>query len=161
MAISRVPTRTSIRSGRYRGGGIRLHDERGGYYAGMTDANDSQSSAERTDPTKLGETVGQHDRPGDVYPPDEPLGVEDPSILGDGTVATDDVESRSVREEPELSEQSVPDADGDELGHDLLDPSDDADRLDDEEQLVAARGDDADSTAEVAAVHDVPEEKLR
>lgn len=127
----------------------------------MTDANDSQSSAEQTDPTKLGETVGQHDRPGDVYPPDEPLGVEDPSILEDGWVASDDVETRSGREEPQWSEQPAPGAEKDELGHDLLDPSDDPDRLDDEEQLVAARGDDADSAAEVAAVHEVPEDELR
>lgn len=127
----------------------------------MTDANDSQSSAEETDPTKLGETVGQHDRPGDVYPPDEPLGVEDPSILGDGWITTDDVETRSQREQPERSEQAGGASETEDLGHDLLDPSDDPDRLDDEEQLVATQGDDADSAAEVAAVHEVPEEKLR
>lgn len=127
----------------------------------MTDANDSQSSAEETDPTKLGETVGQHDRPGDVYPPDEPLGVEDPSILGDGWITTDDVETRSQREQPERSEQAGSSSETEDLGHDLLDPSDDPDRLDDEEQLVATQGDDADSAAEVAAVHEVPEEKLR
>ena len=39
----------------------------------MTDANQPQSHAERTGSTKLGDTVGQHDRSGDVYPPDEPL----------------------------------------------------------------------------------------
>ena len=127
----------------------------------MTDANDSQSSAEETDPTKLGETVGQHDRPGDVYPPDEPLGVEDPSILDDGWITTDDVETRSQREQPERSEQAEGASGEEDLGHDLLDPSDDPDRLDDEEQLVATQGDDADSAAEVAAVHEVPEEKLR
>lgn len=123
----------------------------------MTDANDSQADAEATDPTKLGETVGQHDRPGDIYPPDEPLGVEDPSILDDGRIASDDVESRSEREVPE--QPATPP--GDALGHDLLDPSADPDRLDDEEQLVAVEGDDADSAAEVTAVHDVPEEQLR
>jgi hypothetical protein len=127
----------------------------------MTDANDSQSSAEETDPTKLGETVGQHDRPGDVYPPEEPLGVEDPSILDDGWITTDDVETRSQREQPERSEQAEGASGEEDLGHDLLDPSDDPDRLDDEEQLVATQGDDADSAAEVAAVHEVPEEKLR
>jgi hypothetical protein len=127
----------------------------------MTDANDSQSSAEETDPTKLGETVGQHDRPGDVYPPEEPLGVEDPSILDDGWITTDDVETRSQREQPERSEQAEGASGEEDLGHDLLDPSDDPDRLDDEEQLVATQGEDADSAAEVAAVHEVPEEKLR
>jgi hypothetical protein len=99
----------------------------------MTDANDSQSIAEATDPSKLGETVGQEDRPGDDYPPDEPLGVEDPSILGDGRIAPDDVETRSQREQPE--------------------------RFD--EPLVATQGDDADGAAEVAAVHEVAEEELR
>jgi hypothetical protein len=127
----------------------------------MTDANDSQSTAEETDPAKLGETIGQHDRPGDVYPPDQPLGVEDPSILDDGWVTTDDVATRSQREQPERFEQAEGVSDEEELGHDLLDPSDDPDRLDDEEQLVATQGDDADSAAEVAAVHEVPEEKQR
>lgn len=37
----------------------------------MTDAKQPQSHSEQTDPVKLGETVGQHDRPGDVYPPDQ------------------------------------------------------------------------------------------
>jgi hypothetical protein len=124
----------------------------------MTDAHDSQSSAEQTDPSKLGETVGQHDRPGDVFPPDEPLGVEDPSILADGRIAADDVATRARREEPEQPETASEDVD---LGHDLLDPSADPDRLDDEAQLVATPGDDADSAAEVAAVHEVPDEELR
>ncbi len=126
----------------------------------MTDANDPQSAAEATDPTKLGETVGQHDRPGDIYPPDEPLGVEDPSILDDGRIATDDVETRERRQQPEQSAQAGKAGDAD-IGHDLLDPSDDPDRLDDEEQLVATRSSDADSAAEVAAVHEVPAEELR
>ena len=112
----------------------------------MTDANQPQSHAEQTDPTTLGETIGQHDRPGDVFPPDEPLAVEDPSILDDGRIAPDDVATRAERERP---------------GHDLLDPSDDPDRLDDEEQLVARHGDDADSAAEVAAVHEIPSDRLR
>jgi hypothetical protein len=123
----------------------------------MTDANDSQADAEATDSTKLGETVGQHDRSGDIYPPDEPLGVEDPSILADGRIASDDFESRSEREVPE--QPATPPRE--DLGHDLLDPSADPDRLDDEEQLVAAEGDDADTAAEVAAVHAVPDEQLR
>ena len=127
----------------------------------MTDANEPQSYAEATDPSKLGETVGQHDRPGDVFPPDEPLGVEDPSILDDGRIARDDVESRSDREQPERAEGDPAAPARADLGHDLLDPSADPDRLDDEEQLVAAQGDDADSAAEVAAVHDVPDERLR
>jgi hypothetical protein len=98
----------------------------------MTDAHDSQSSAEQTDPTILGETVGQQDRPGDSYPPDEPLGVEDPSILHDGSIAPDDVETRAQREQPEQRQ-------GD----------------------AGAEGDDADRAAEVVAVHEIPEEELR
>jgi len=124
----------------------------------MTDSNAPQSHAEQTDSTKLGETVGQADRPGDIYPPDEPLGVEDPSILADGWITTDDVESRSEREEPEVGD-APPKVD--ELGHDLLDPSADPDRLDDEEQLVATQGSDADSAAEVVAVHEIPSDQLR
>jgi hypothetical protein len=132
----------------------------------MTDTDQPQSHSEQTDPTKLGETVGQHDRPGDVYPPDEPLGVEDPSILDDGQIAADDVATRSEREEPEQGEESGPPPDdvddlGERLGHDLIDPSADPDRLDDEGQLVAAEGDDPDRAAEVAAVHEIPREQLR
>jgi hypothetical protein len=123
----------------------------------MTDANDPQSSAEQTDPAKLGETVGQRDRPGDHFPPDEPLGVEDPSILGDGRITTDDLETRSWREQPEQAQGAPDEAD---LGRDLLDPSDDPDRLDDEEQLVAMQGHDADSAAEVAAVHEILEDEV-
>jgi hypothetical protein len=95
------------------------------------------------------------------YPPDEPLGVEDPSILDDGRIAPDDVETRSQREQPERFDEPQGKSAEEELGHDLLDPSDDPDLLDDEEQLVATQGDDADSAAEVAAVHEVPEEELR
>jgi hypothetical protein len=124
----------------------------------MTDANEPtappQSHAEQTDPTKLGESVGQADRPGEIYPPDQPLGVEDPSILADSRIASDDVATRSEREQPD----SAPEP---ELGHDLLDRSDDPDRLDDEAQLVASRGDDVDTAAEVAAVREIPSERLR
>ena len=121
----------------------------------MTDDNNQpQSHAEQTDPTKLGETVGQADRSGDVYPPDEPLAVDDPSILQDGRIARDDVDTRSEREQPE---RAAGDRSSDTaLGHDLIDPSADPDRFDDEEQMIATVGDDTDSAAEVAAVHEVP-----
>ena len=130
----------------------------------MTDANQPQSHAEQTDPTTLGETIGQHDRPGDVFPPDEPLAVEDPSILDDGRIAPDDVATRAERERPESGADSAGTSEtGLETGngHDLLDPSDDPERLDDEEQLVARHGDDADSAAEVAAIHEIPSDRLR
>ena len=70
----------------------------------MTDANQPKSHAEQTDPTKLGETVGQRDRPGDEYPPEQPLAAADPSILQDGRISRDDVETRSEREQPEVGE---------------------------------------------------------
>ena len=125
----------------------------------MTDANQPKSHAEQTDPTKLGETVGQHDRPGDTYPAEQPLAVDDPSILQDGRISRDDVETRSEREQPEVGEAQR--EGGADVGHDLFDPSADPDRLDDEQQMVATEGDEADSAAEVAAVHDVPRERLR
>ncbi len=125
----------------------------------MNDAEQPQSHAEQTDPTTLGETVGQADRSGDVFPPERPLGVEDPSILADGRIARDDVETRAGREWPEPGDPTNgPDPD---IGHDLLDPSDDPDRLDDEAQLVARRGDDSDTAAEITAVHEIPGDQLR
>ena len=124
-----------------------------GYDQRMTDDSQPQSHAEQTDPSTLGETIGQHDRPGDSYPPERPLAVDDPSILDDGRIARDDVEARSEREQPEEVEAGRA-AGG--VGHDLLDPSADPDRLDDEPQMVATEGDDGVIAAEVAAVHDVP-----
>lgn len=126
----------------------------------MSDANPPQSHAEQTDPSTLGETVGQDDRPGDVFPPDEPLVVDDPSILDDGSIASDDVATRAERERPEAGAPGAGTEES-ELGHDLLDPSVDPDRLDDEQQLIASEGDDTDSAAEVAAVHEVPSDRLR
>lgn len=117
----------------------------------MSDATSPGSGAEQTDPSVLGESVGGTDRPGDDYPPAEPLGVDDPSILADGSIAEDDVESRSDREEPEVSaERPTPAPD---RVHDLLDPNDDPDRLDDEPQMIASEDDDGDSSPEVSAIH--------
>ena len=109
--------------------------------------NPPRSHAEETDASKLGDTPGGVDRPGDVYPPDEPLGAED--VVGrEGLVDDpDSVRERAAREEPEeLPVEPEP------LGHDLLDPSEDPDHLDVEQQAVARRGTDADAAAEVAAV---------
>jgi hypothetical protein len=50
------------------------------------------------------------------------------SILDDGRIATDDVATRSERERPEAAEAPPSDTD---LGHDLLDPSDDPGLSDD------------------------------
>lgn len=112
-------------------------------------SNPPRSHAEETDVSKLGEESGAVDRAGDVYPPDEPLGVEDAVDRAGVVEDPDSVSERAAREEPELA--SVDDR---TIGHDLLDPSDDPDHLDDEAQAVAQRGADADTAAEVAAVHD-------
>jgi hypothetical protein len=53
----------------------------------MSDSRDDQS--EHLDGDVLGENIGDDDRPGvDDYPPDEPFGVEDPSLLADDDLAT-------------------------------------------------------------------------
>jgi hypothetical protein len=64
-----------------------------------------QDTAESTDVSKYGQ-----DRVGSAVdgldphsPPDEPLGVEDPSIVEGGVVARDDVQSRDERHEPEAT----------------------------------------------------------
>ncbi len=69
---------------------------------------DSQSGAEQLDPSKLGEGVGDDERAADQgYPPDSPMGVDDPALdTPGGDVASDDVEQRAWREEPELSADS-------------------------------------------------------
>ncbi|MGA9279130.1 hypothetical protein [Ilumatobacter sp.] len=64
----------------------------------------TDSHAESLDPSVLGEQVGDDRRPADDYPADEPLGVEDPSIIGDGRIARDDVASRDEREQPEVEQ---------------------------------------------------------
>jgi hypothetical protein len=125
----------------------------------MSNDDIPRSHAEELDDTKIGQSVGQSDQSGDVFPPDQPLAVADPTIRADGSIAPDDVASREERRRSEA------DADADEvrpddlLGHDLLDPSDDADRLDDEATAVASFGEDADSAAEVAAVHVVADDR--
>lgn len=111
--------------------------------------NPPRSHAEETDASKLGEEAGAVDRAGDVYPPDEPLGVEDAVDRAGLVEDPDSVSERAAREEPELAP-----VDDRVIGHDLLDPSDDPDHLDDEAQAVARRGTDADTAAEVAAVRD-------
>lgn len=123
----------------------------------MSNTDLPRSHAEATDATKLGETVGQADRSGDVFPPDEPLAVDDPGIRADGSIAPDDVDTRDAREQPEVGADDV--ARSDEPGHDLLEPSPDPDVLDDEAQAIATEGTDADAAAEVAAVHVTPEDR--
>ena len=66
-----------------------------------------QDTAEATDAAKYGQDAVEDDD-GDRAealdphsPPDEPLGVEDPSIVAEGVIARDDIESRDDRHEPE------------------------------------------------------------
>lgn len=108
-----------------------------------------RSHSQETDADKLGASPGAADRPGDAYPPDEPLGAEDAVDRAGRVDDPDSVRERAEREEPEHGTTRR-----DELGHDLLDPSDDPDHLDDEPLAVARRGTDTDSAAEVVAVHD-------
>lgn len=61
----------------------------------MTDDRDDVS--EQLDPDVLGDVTGDDDREHMIdYPPDEPLGVEDPTLTG-----SDDVASREDRTGPE------------------------------------------------------------
>ncbi len=68
----------------------------------------SESHAEQLDPTVLGEEIDDDVRPGDDYPPTEPIAVEDPAIVAEGVIARDDVEQRTERMEPEAGEAPAP-----------------------------------------------------
>jgi hypothetical protein len=65
-----------------------------------------QDIAESTDVSKYGQddVAGDGEDGLDPHsPPDEPLGVEDPSIVEGGIIARDDVETRDERREPEAT----------------------------------------------------------
>lgn len=111
----------------------------------------SDSHAEQLDPSVLGEEVGDDGRPGDAFPPDEPLAVDDPNITADGSIAPDDVETREDRLVDDAA-RATP-ADGDDTTT-LVDPeAADVPSLDDtERQLVADEATDGDGP-EAAAVH--------
>lgn len=66
-------------------------------------SDDDQSTAEQLDPSKLGEQPGDPGRAADRdYPPDEPLGVDDPALdPAAGDVEPDDAARRAWREQPE------------------------------------------------------------
>ena len=114
-------------------------------------SDDPQSIAEGLDPDEIGD-----DPSGDLsYPPDRPLGVNDPTR--DDRVE-DSVASRSAREEPDFGEPGY-------------EPDDDALRLvapndvlaDDESEAVAlgiVPDDEADLSAEEAAVHPIADPDL-
>lgn len=109
----------------------------------------SDDQSEQLDAAKLGEEIDAETLPGiDDYPPDEPLGVEDPTVGGE-----DDVATRERRERPEVWEEP---ARGDDEPVDLLPPDDDDDAYDGENQQIAQAEDPEGQTApEVAAVHEV------
>lgn len=69
----------------------------------MSDTN----NAEELDPEVLGDTPTSRGLPGiEGYPPERPLGVEDPSILEGGSGTPDDLTIRTWRQEPEVGDQA-------------------------------------------------------
>ncbi|MEZ5295028.1 MAG: hypothetical protein R2697_01755 [Ilumatobacteraceae bacterium] len=107
----------------------------------------SDSHAEQLDPSKLGEEVGDDQRAAADFPPDEPMAVDDPSILADGSIAEDDYRTRDgrhVTHDEAADDQAEPPA--------LIEPGLDPDVVDDEQQLIADTG-DRDPSPEAAAVH--------
>lgn len=71
---------------------------------------DAQSAgAEQLDPSVLGEKPGDDGLPGiEDYPPEAPLGVEDPAIDAEGSMLQDDLAIREWREEPERTAADLP-----------------------------------------------------
>jgi hypothetical protein len=109
----------------------------------------SDSHAEQLDESVLGhddiDEIGADVAPSADFPPDDPLGADDPSLLADGSVADDDYATREARHRHD-------DTDDASDSPALVDPSIDPDVLDDEQQLVADEG-DRDTSPEAAAVH--------
>lgn len=104
-------------------------------------SDDRDDSSEQLDGDVLGEQPGDADLPGVApYPPDRPLGVEDPSLFGE-----DDLETRAV-----LRRQ----VDGDRTGDvRLVDPAP-IDGTDHDETLTGEGSKPtSDLSAEEAAVH--------
>lgn len=111
----------------------------------------TDSHAEQLDPSVLGEEVGDDRRPAADYPPEEPLGVEDPSILDDGRIARDDVGTRTDRVEPDAQVPAGA-SPAERFDAGLIEPAPASDGTDQESQLVADTG-DADTGPEAAALH--------
>jgi hypothetical protein len=123
----------------------------------------SESHAEQLDASVLGEDdtddIGDDTAPAADFPPEDPLGVDDPSILADGSIADDDYATREERhrhdDEPDDGDGSDDTDDGTEAPA-LIDPSSDPDVLDDERQMLADEG-DRDTSPEASAVHVIAE----
>jgi hypothetical protein len=114
----------------------------------------SESHAEQLDASVLGEDdtddIGDDTAPAADFPPDDPLGVDDPSILSDGSIADDDYATREARHRHDRDADRATDRDTDAPA--LIEPSADPDVLDDEQQMLADEG-DRDTSPEAAAVH--------
>jgi hypothetical protein len=110
----------------------------------------SESHAEQLDASVLGQDDTDHvdAAPAADFPPDEPLGVDDPSILADGSIADDDYETREARHRHGNDDA----ADADDDAPSLIEPGADPDMIDDEQQMLADEG-DRDTSPEAAAVH--------
>ncbi|HEY0519071.1 MAG TPA: hypothetical protein VGC84_06225 [Ilumatobacteraceae bacterium] len=104
--------------------------------------SDSRDDAEFLDGDELGEEVGDDELPGTAgFPPDYPLGVDDPSLT-----APDDVRTRELR-------RDVSD-DEDAEAFVLVTPDDVDDVVDDEAQQIATAVDPGDlASPEEAALH--------
>ena len=100
----------------------------------------TDSHAEQLDPSVLGEQVGDDHRPAAGYPPEEPLGVEDPAILDDGRIARDDIETRDDRTQQE-PDASITAPSSERLEPGLLEPDRAPDGTDRESGLIADTGD--------------------
>lgn len=136
----------------------------GGYVGVMTDSDSNDtadatptaSSAEATDPSVLGERIGDEGRPGDEFPPDEPMGVEDPAIVAQGVIARDDVAQREARLVSEHTEEA---AAGARPGPGLIDPvQDEVPGLDDPEQQLVADVGTAEDGPEARAVRTIDDD---
>ncbi|WP_395154887.1 hypothetical protein [Ilumatobacter sp.] len=124
----------------------------------------SYSHAEQLDPTVLGEEVGDTGRPGDDFPRDEPLAVEDPSIIAHGVIARDDVASRDERLVPEAEERDAANGASTMQGRPagLVDPAMSTATApsidDDEQQLIATESVEQEQSPEARALHEEPSE---
>lgn len=86
-----------------------------------------------TDDPNLSELLDDDKLP-EEFPPEEPLGVEDPGVTADHGAVGDSVAERAAREVPEVS--AAPSADDGAVGH-LLAP-DEGSAPDTEEDMVAS-----------------------
>lgn len=70
-----------------------------------------QNMADQLDGSVLGETIEDDDMPGTTnYPPERPLGAEDPTLMSEGPGTEDDLITRAWRETNDASATDSPDA---------------------------------------------------